>query len=42
MALQFTTYVHVYDSTPDYVVVGYTSGYSGLYVSYGCVTYGTG
>jgi hypothetical protein len=37
-----TTYVRVYDSTPDYVVVGYTSGYTGLYVSYGCVWYGTG
>jgi hypothetical protein len=37
-----TTHVHVYESTPDYVVVGYTSGYSGLYVSYGCVWHGTG
>jgi len=27
------TYVYVYDSTPDVVVVGYTSGYSGSYVA---------
>jgi hypothetical protein len=27
------TYVYVYDSTPDTVVVGYTSGYSGNYVA---------
>ncbi|MEN8213970.1 MAG: hypothetical protein ABFR19_06370 [Pseudomonadota bacterium] len=27
------TYVRVYDSTPDTVVVGYTSGYSGSYVA---------
>ena len=27
------TYVRVYDSTPDHVVVGYTSGYSGSYVA---------
>ena len=36
------TYVYVYDSTPDVVVVGYTSGYRGVYVSNGCVVYGTG
>ncbi len=36
------TYVHVYDSTPDTVVVGYTSGYTGVYVSSGVVVYGTG
>ncbi len=36
------TYVYVYDSTPDTVVVGYTSGYSGVYVSNGVVVYGTG
>lgn len=27
------TYVHIYNSTPDTVVVGYTSGYSGNYVA---------
>ncbi len=27
------TYVHVYDYTPSTVVVGYTSGYSGAYIS---------
>ncbi len=36
------TYVYVYDSSPDVVVVGYTPGYSGVYVSWGCVVYGTG
>jgi hypothetical protein len=36
------TYVYVYDSTPDVVVVGYTPGYLGLYVSWGCVVWGTG
>lgn len=36
------TYVYVYDSSPDVVVVGYTPGYLGTYVSWGCVVYGTG
>ncbi len=36
------TYVYVYDSTPDVVVVGYTRGYTGVYVSGGVVVYGTG
>ena len=36
------THVHVYDSTPDYVIVGYTPGYWGVYVGHGCVWYGTG
>lgn len=36
------TYVRVYDSTPDVVVVGYTQGYTGVYVSNGAVVYGTG
>ncbi len=36
------TYVRVYDSSPDVVVVGYTSGYTGVYVSGGVVVYGTG
>ena len=38
----YVTYVYVYDSTPDVVVVGYTSGYWGVYVWGGCVVYGTG
>lgn len=37
-----TTYVYVYDSTPTSVVYGYTPGYVGLYVSWGCVVWGTG
>jgi hypothetical protein len=36
------TYVKVYDSTPEVVYVGYTPGYTGSYVSHGCVVYGTG
>jgi hypothetical protein len=35
-------YVYVYDSTPDYVYVGYTPGYFGAYVWDGVVVYGTG
>jgi len=36
------TYVKIYDSTPEVVYVGYTPGYTGSYVSHGCVVYGTG
>jgi len=36
------TYVYVYDSTPDVVVMGYTAGYMGVYVSSGVVVYGVG
>ena len=35
-------YVHVYDSTPDWVYVGYTPGYFGAYVWNGVVMFGTG
>lgn len=35
-------YVYVYDSTPDVVYTGYTSGYLNCYPYYGCVVYGTG
>jgi hypothetical protein len=38
-----TTFVRVYSSTPDNVVVGYTSGYSGEYVaSTGALMFGAG
>ncbi len=37
-----TTYVHVYDSTPTEIVVGYTPGYLGCYEDNGSVVYGTG
>jgi len=40
--LYHTTYVHIYSSSPDIVTVGYTSGYSNVYVSYGVVVYGSG
>ena len=37
------TYVYVYSSTPDVVVVGYTSGYSGSYVAAtGALMFGLG
>jgi len=35
-------YVYVYESTPEVVYVGYTSGYYGSYVWGPCVVYGTG
>ncbi|MGI9373149.1 MAG: hypothetical protein ACR2OJ_11685 [Hyphomicrobiales bacterium] len=35
-------YVKVYDSTPEYVYVGYTPGYLGSYIYNGTVVYGTG
>ncbi len=36
------TFVYVYDSTPEVVYVGYTSGYSGTYVYNTTIVYGTG
>jgi hypothetical protein len=36
------TYVYVYDSTPDTVVVGCTAGYSGMYVASGVLMFGIG
>lgn len=36
------TYVRVYDATPSAIVVGYTPGYSGAYISGGAVVWGTG
>ncbi|MFN7934097.1 MAG: hypothetical protein U0R19_12275 [Bryobacteraceae bacterium] len=36
------TYVKVYDSTPETIVVGYTPGYYGAYVAGGVVVWGTG
>jgi hypothetical protein len=40
--LHYVTYVKVYESTPDYVYVGYTPGYLGTVVSDDVVVYGTG
>jgi hypothetical protein len=37
-----TTHVHVYESTPDIVYVGYTPGYLWSYPYYGVPVYGTG
>jgi hypothetical protein len=38
----YVTYVHIYSSTPDTVIVGYTPGYLGVVVnSSGTVVYGT-
>ena len=36
------TYVHIYESTPKVVYVGYTPGYMWSYPWYGCPVYGTG
>ena len=36
------THVHVYESNSNSVSTGYTSGYTGTYVSYGVVMYGSG
>lgn len=37
-----TKYVYIYDSTPDVVYVGYTSGYTNSYIYGSTVVYGTG
>lgn len=37
-----TKYVYIYDSTPDYVYCGYTSGYMGGYIYGPTIIYGTG
>jgi hypothetical protein len=37
-----TKYVYVYDETPDYVYMGYTSGYLGSYYYGPTIVYGTG
>jgi hypothetical protein len=37
-----TTYVDVYGYGPSTVTFGYTSGYFGVYFSFGCMMYGTG
>lgn len=38
----YVTYVKIYNTTPDYVLVGYTPGYMGAYVQGGVIVYGTG
>ena len=35
-------FVRIYDSTPEVVYVGYTSGYTHTYVYHGTIVYGTG
>jgi hypothetical protein len=41
--LYYVTYVRIYETTPQYVYVGYTPGYFGTVISpYGTVVYGTG
>lgn len=37
-----TRYVYIYDTTPEYVYMGYTPGYLGCYVAGPTVVYGTG
>jgi hypothetical protein len=36
------TYVEIYETTPEYVVVGYTPGYTNTYVHHTVVVHGTG
>lgn len=36
------TYVQIYETTPDTIVVGYTSGYTGQYISNGVLMFGAG
>jgi hypothetical protein len=36
------TYVHIYESSPTEVTVGYTSGYTGQYVAHGLLMFGLG
>jgi hypothetical protein len=38
----YATFVRIYDTTPDTVLVGYTPGYLGAYMQDGVVVYGTG
>ncbi|MDA0803451.1 MAG: hypothetical protein O2819_06815 [Planctomycetota bacterium] len=38
----YVTFVRIYSSTPEYVLVGYTPGYFGAYAQAGVVVYGTG
>jgi hypothetical protein len=40
--IYYVTYVHIYDSTPEVVYVGYLPGYTGTYVYNTTVVYGTG
>ena len=41
--LHYVTYVKIYETNPDYVVAGYTPGYTGtVIVDSGVVVYGTG
>lgn len=40
--LYHVRYVYVYDSTPDFVYVGYTPGYFGSFIWDGVVVFGTG
>jgi len=37
-----TRYVNIYETTPDYVYVGYTPGYMGCYIYGPTIVYGTG
>jgi hypothetical protein len=40
--MQHVTYVVVIDDDPDYPTYGYTAGYMGMTVAYGCAMWGTG
>ncbi|MDR0867006.1 MAG: hypothetical protein LBP75_00825 [Planctomycetota bacterium] len=38
----YTRYVYVYERSPEYVIVGYTPGYTGSFYYRGVIVYGTG
>ncbi|MCP4767170.1 MAG: hypothetical protein GY875_12950 [Gammaproteobacteria bacterium] len=40
--LYYVTFVRVYSYTPEVVYVGYTQGYTNVYVYHGTIVYGTG
>lgn len=40
--LYYVTFVHIYSYTPEVVYVGYTQGYTNVYVYHNTIVYGTG
>ena len=40
--LYYVTFVHIYSYTPEVVYVGYTQGYTNVYVYHNTIIYGTG
>ena len=40
--LYYVTFVHIYSYTPEVVYIGYTQGYSNVYIYHNTIVYGTG